>query len=723
MLNSFDSSIPIFNRNYIFNKNSIPSLDSPSVSIDLNINNDMYYHCDSLKCFYNKTKNSADPSCFYLNEETIDFKFNFYRYISNISFDYKQNLSLSEIRSLNYFVNNNPFKICEADKNVGVCFMTNENYEKLCLSLLNDINTYEQIYYDPLQEMNNNIKTILNDLKLNKEISNKLFDRLFVKNNRLGSFRILTKLHKEEFGLRPIVNCRNHPTSNISLLIDVILQPFVKKCPSFLQDSQNLIQNTYRKFFQNDCKIYSCDFSSLYTSINLDHALNIITDYISRHFYSDEISTKGFHDLLKIIFEQNYFNYNNKHYKQKYGISMGNKAAPSIANIYVFILEDNFLTIYRPYIFTYYRYIDDIFIIIKSDFDIKILITHFGYLRLNVVGGKLVNFLDLVISLNPFTCQLKFNLYIKPTFTFSYVLPDSNHPAHIFDNIVRGTFIRVRRICTDLTDYLYYSSLFAIQFIKKGYEKNRVYKIARMVGDLNRDKLIPYKSKQNNFDFFEKIFFKLPFSFNYLNVEKFFYNYNKDSDCFSSFFENYRVKLLYSMNSNLSKLLIHNFKTDKHAAFKYHKCQKTSCKHCPFSNTSQYIKLNNFFLPIMCNSSCKSVNIIYILYCSKCFHYYIGETINFKERFNKHKRNILINNTEIDEAFNDGVSLVKHFQKDHYFKTDLKFFIFKTNITDKNDRLNIETQLMHLFLKLNIPILNDKIPDMFLYKKQIYLFN
>jgi hypothetical protein len=31
-----------------------------------------------------------------------------------------------------------------------------------------------------------------------------------------------------------------------------------------------------------------------------------------------------------------------------------------------------------------------------------------------------------------------------------------------------------------------------------------------MVGHLNRDKLIPYKSKQNNFDFFEKIIFKLP---------------------------------------------------------------------------------------------------------------------------------------------------------------------------------------------------------------------
>jgi hypothetical protein len=176
------------------------------------------------------------------------------------------------------------------------------------------------------------------------------------------------------------------------------------------------------------------------------------------------------------------------------------------------------------------------------------------------------------------------------------------------------------------------------------------------------------------------------------------------------------------MNSNLSKLLVHNFKTEKHTSFNYHKCHKTSCKHCPFANSSQYIKLNNFFLPIMCNSSCISVNVIYILYCNKCFDYYIGETINFKERFNKYKLNIKTGNTK-EDSINDGIYLIKHFQKDHYFKTDSKFFIFKINITDKMDRLNIETQLMHLFLKLNIPILNDKIPDMFLYKKQIYLFD
>ncbi len=116
---------------------------------------------------------------------------------------------------------------------------------------------------------------------------------------------------------------------------------------SFLLDSQNLIQKLYRSYFPLDCKIYSCDFSSLYTSIDLDDALRVITEFIARNFSSTEISTYGFHTLLKIIFTLNYFRFNDKHFKQIFGISMGNKAAPSIANIYLVIKEENFIFFVR----------------------------------------------------------------------------------------------------------------------------------------------------------------------------------------------------------------------------------------------------------------------------------------------------------------------------------------------------------------------------------------
>ena len=47
---------------------------------------------------------------------------------------------------------------------------------------------------------------------------------------------------------------------------------------SYLKDSQNLIQDTYEKIFnydQSDLCLYSCDFESLYTNIDLSNALTI----------------------------------------------------------------------------------------------------------------------------------------------------------------------------------------------------------------------------------------------------------------------------------------------------------------------------------------------------------------------------------------------------------------------------------------------------------------
>jgi hypothetical protein len=348
---------------------------------------------------------------------------------------------------------------------------------------------------------------------------------------------------------------------------------------------------------------------------------------------------------------------------------------------------------------------------------------HFGYLKLNVVGGKTVNFLDLVIGLNSLTNKLKFNLYVKPTFTFSYVLPESNHPSFVFKNIPKGVFIRIRRICSDLSDFLFHSYTFALEFFKKNYNRDHILKCLRMVSDLNREQILPYKQKVSSFDYFENLFFKLPFSFNYLNVEKFFHNYNKNSDYFSSFLNYYNVKLIYSMDNNLSKIFTHNFKVNNPTSFKYSKCQKTSCKHCYFANTSPYIKLNNFYLPIMCNSNCKNLNIIYIIYCKTCPHLYIGQTNNLRNRFNKHKRNILLNILSIDSDLNDGINVVKHFnQIGHTLNNNFGFYVFKNNIQELNDRLNIENQLQHLCLTLNIPLLNDRIADEYLYKNQIYLF-
>jgi hypothetical protein len=71
------------------------------------------------------------------------------------------------------------------------------------------------------------------------------------------------KIHKSKFGIRPIVNTRSTPTCQLCNFIGKILNPFVKKIPSYLRDSQQLIQETLNLNISEDHVLCSADFENL----------------------------------------------------------------------------------------------------------------------------------------------------------------------------------------------------------------------------------------------------------------------------------------------------------------------------------------------------------------------------------------------------------------------------------------------------------------------------
>jgi hypothetical protein len=76
---------------------------------------------------------------------------------------------------------------------------------------------------------------------------------------------------------------------------------------------------------------------------------------------------------------------------------------------------------------------------------------------MNLECGPKVVFLDLNVEIDPLTKMLDFTLYTLPTNTFSFLLTSSNHPNHIFKNIPKSLFIRIRRNNTRLSNYLNFS--------------------------------------------------------------------------------------------------------------------------------------------------------------------------------------------------------------------------------------------------------------------------
>ena len=53
-----------------------------------------------------------------------------------------------------------------------------------------------------------------------------------------------------------------------------------------------------------------------------------------------------------------------------------------------------------------------------------------------------------------------------------------------------------------------------------------------------------------------------------------------------------------------------------------------------------------------------------------------------------------------------------HFNlKNHNYKNNLQFYVFKKNLINLEDRLSVETDLIHLIKENNPPIINLKIPS------------
>ena len=239
-----------------------------------------------------------------------------------------------------------------------------------------------------------------------------------------------------------------------------------------------------------------------------------------------------------------------------------------------------------------------------------------------------------------------------------------------------------------------------------------------MVGDLYREKILPYKDKKKNSFAKNTLFFKLPFNFNYLNSEKIF------NDSFklisrSNFLESIKLKLVYTMQPNLSSLFVHNFKLLSNNSYSYSKCLNQNCKICLFSNENYFINLGGFYLPILSNSNCESENLVYIINCRLCNFFYVGQTKKIKRRMRDHLNSCFFNNTFSSNC--KGIS--KHFNKPgHNLYKDFNFFIFRDKLTELYLRLSIETQLITLFKRLEIKLMNDFIPDEYVFKSHPQLF-
>ena len=100
----------------------------------------------------------------------------------------------------------------------------------------------------------------------------------------------------------------------------------------------------------------------LYPSISHEEGLAVLKKVLDAR-QDKTVSTDILMDLASLVLKSNYFEFDQKYYLLNQGTAIGTKMAPSYAILFLDEIESAFLNSVLEKPFTWWRYIDDIFLV------------------------------------------------------------------------------------------------------------------------------------------------------------------------------------------------------------------------------------------------------------------------------------------------------------------------------------------------------------------------
>jgi hypothetical protein len=250
-------------------------------------------------------------------------------------------------------------------------------------------------------------------------VSDEVKKNLKVSGSRFGIMYGLPKIHKKNVPLRPILSTIGTANYCLSKFLVSLLTPFVnnefsiKDSFTFAQEICTVPNNHY--------VMASFDVVSLFTNIPVDETIDII---LSKLFANDVkyfhgFDKKTFQTLLQNCTRDNIFLFNGDLYVQKDGAPMGGCVSPTLANIFLSHLEQQWMDdcphLFKPVL--YRRYVDDTFLLFRDERHIDLFLNYVNGKHASITftteieSKSRLNFLDITVEKNYDSFQT--NLYRK----------------------------------------------------------------------------------------------------------------------------------------------------------------------------------------------------------------------------------------------------------------------------------------------------------------------
>ena len=258
----------------------------------------------------------------------------------------KHNLTRAERLALRELTANRSLIVDKADKGSTIVVRHRDDYIRDGLEHLSDPNTYLELDKDYTGEMYTFVNKTLQDFKIRSLLSPGMADYCFPpKTPRTSQIYFLLKIHKNPMSVRPIVSTIDSPTANILAFLDHYLQPVMKQLPAYLKDTTQFLNELTNIRVRPDTWLVTVDVKSLYTNIPNDSGINACYEAWLQQEWTDPQHPPAeiLRYLLQIVLKLNTFEFNQKHYLQKFGTAMGFKLAPAYTNTFMGKLEKSIL--------------------------------------------------------------------------------------------------------------------------------------------------------------------------------------------------------------------------------------------------------------------------------------------------------------------------------------------------------------------------------------------
>ena len=373
------------------------------------------------------------------------------------------NLTPAEQTAINQLANNKHIIIKPADKGSKIVIMDRHQYILECNRQLNNRQHYRKINHNIQLQTQTQLRHILDDLRRLNFITDRQRQYLYGPDNpRPRRFYLLPKIHKDPSTWtipsevppgRPIVSDCGSESNSISEFIEHHLNPLSSRHPSYIKDTYHFLDRIRPMVVPSQSLLFTIDIDSLYTNIQTEDGLGAVREALTRY---PDTSRPDSHilELLEICLTSNNFTFNNNQYLQIQGTAMGQRYAPSYANIYMAQWEREALTkcTHRPIL--YLRFLDDIIGVWTHGIGtfehfIDILNNHHPTIKVKYsISPVQVDFLDTTVYFHTQGAQktLRTKVFSKPTDTHALLHKHSFHPKHTFTGIIKSQIIRYTRI-------------------------------------------------------------------------------------------------------------------------------------------------------------------------------------------------------------------------------------------------------------------------------------